>query len=82
MKGKHPAIWCHEVDQGRALYTVGGHTQQSFSEELFLKHLYGAIWWAAGHDDTPPAAASAAAIRPANEKSNPLPATTSSGDSR
>ena len=54
MKGKHPAIWCHEIDQGRALYTVGGHTDQSFSEPLFLRHLHGAIWWAAGHDSAPP----------------------------
>ena len=69
MKGKHPAIWCHEIDQGRALYTVGGHTDQSFSEPLFLRHLHGAIWWAAGHDTTPPANSAA----PANSKPKPKP---------
>ena len=51
MPGKHPAIWCHHVDLGRALYTAGGHTDASFSEPLFLQHLGGAIHWAAGHDD-------------------------------
>ncbi|MEC9476693.1 MAG: ThuA domain-containing protein [Planctomycetota bacterium] len=54
MKGKHPAAWCHSVDLGRSFYTVGGHTNQSFSEPDFIQHLYGAIWWAAGNDSNPP----------------------------
>lgn len=56
MKGNHPASWCHSVDQGRAFYTVGGHTKESFSEPDFLRHLLGAIWWAAGNDGAPPKA--------------------------
>ncbi|NRA76011.1 MAG: ThuA domain-containing protein [Planctomycetes bacterium] len=54
MKGKHPAAWCHQVDLGRAFYTVGGHTNESFSEPDFIQHLYGAIWWAAGNDGSLP----------------------------
>ena len=54
MPGKHPAIWCHQVDLGRAIYTAGGHTDASFSEPLFLQHLTGALYWAAGHDDWKP----------------------------
>ncbi|MEE2888878.1 MAG: ThuA domain-containing protein [Planctomycetota bacterium] len=54
MKGKHPAAWCHSVDLGRAFYTVGGHTNESFSEPAFIQHLYGAIWWAAGNDALAP----------------------------
>jgi len=55
MPGKHPAAWCHTIDKGRSFYTVGGHTDQSFSEPLFLQHLHGAIWWAAGNRGAPPA---------------------------
>jgi len=56
MKGKHPASWCHQIDRGRAFYTVGGHTKESFSEPDFLGHILGAIWWAAGNDGVPPVA--------------------------
>ncbi|MDE0961237.1 MAG: ThuA domain-containing protein [Planctomycetota bacterium] len=71
MKGKHPAIWCHEIDQGRALYTVGGHTDQSFSETLFLQHLHGAIWWAAGHDEAPAAQAQQSPQKNSLQNSSP-----------
>ena len=54
MKGKHPAAWCHMIDKGRSLYTVGGHTNESFAEPLFMKHLHGAIWWASGNNNAPP----------------------------
>jgi type 1 glutamine amidotransferase len=51
MNGDHPIAWCHDVGQGRALYTGGGHTNESFSEELFVDHLRGAIVWAAGLEE-------------------------------
>ncbi len=54
MPGKHPAIWCHDIDLGRAFYTVGGHTDATFEEPLFRQHMAGAIYWAAGHDDWKP----------------------------
>ncbi|NND35278.1 MAG: PKD domain-containing protein, partial [Saprospiraceae bacterium] len=44
----HPIAWYHEFDGGRAFYTGGGHTEESFSEEDFLKHLWGGIEYAVG----------------------------------
>lgn len=46
--GCHPAAWYHEYDGGRAFYTAGGHTKESYSEEAFLKHLLGGIRYAIG----------------------------------
>lgn len=48
MGDEHPFAWCHEFDGGRAWYTAGGHTAESFAEPLFLQHLLGGIMWAAG----------------------------------
>lgn len=48
MDGDHPIAWYHLFDGGRALYTAGGHTKESFSEPDFRQHLAGAIRWAAG----------------------------------
>ncbi len=50
MGDDHPIAWCHELDGGRAWYTGGGHTSESFNEPLFLQHLLGGILWAAGRD--------------------------------
>ena len=44
----HPIAWCHEVFGGRAIYTAGGHTRESYTEPLFVAHLSGAVRWAAG----------------------------------
>ena len=44
----HPMGWYHDFDGGRAFYTAAGHTDESFSEELFLKHLLGGINYAIG----------------------------------
>lgn len=44
----HPIAWYHDVGAGRAWYTGGGHTKESYSEEAFLMHLLGGIQWAAG----------------------------------
>lgn len=46
----HPMSWYHEYDGGRAFYTAAGHTDESFSEELFLKHLLGGIQYAIGEN--------------------------------
>jgi len=43
---KHPFIWCHEYDGGRAFYTGAGHREDNYDEPLFQKHLLGAIKWA------------------------------------
>lgn len=46
--GDHPIAWYHEYDNGRAYYTGLGHTQESYEDEMFLRHLSGAILWASG----------------------------------
>ncbi|WP_207921982.1 ThuA domain-containing protein [Saccharopolyspora terrae] len=43
MGGDHPIAWCHEVDAGRAFYTGGGHTDESYSEPDFVRHVLGGI---------------------------------------
>ncbi|MEO6150059.1 MAG: ThuA domain-containing protein, partial [Mucilaginibacter sp.] len=45
---EHPIAWYHEFDGGRAFYTGGGHTDETYSEPLFLKHLLGGIQYAIG----------------------------------
>tara|TARA_R110002012_G_scaffold66614_1_gene174015 strand:- start:106753 stop:107508 length:756 start_codon:yes stop_codon:yes gene_type:complete len=41
----HPIAWYHEFDGGRAFYTGGGHTEDSYDEPMFRQHLLGAIEW-------------------------------------
>lgn len=35
----HPIAWHHNVGEGTAIYTGGGHTKESYSEPLFVEHL-------------------------------------------
>ena len=44
----HPIAWYHPYDGGRAWYTAGGHTRESYGEPLFLQHLLGGLQYAAG----------------------------------
>ena len=44
----HPVVWCRRVGKGRMWYTAMGHTESSFAEPLFQKHLLGGILLAAG----------------------------------
>ncbi|GAB4050107.1 ThuA domain-containing protein [Catellatospora paridis] len=44
----HPIAWCQNYDGGRAWYTGGGHTQESYAEANFRAHLLGGIRTAAG----------------------------------
>jgi PKD repeat protein/glucose/arabinose dehydrogenase len=44
----HPIAWCTDFDGGRVWYTGMGHTQGSFAETDFRKHLLGGIQTAAG----------------------------------
>ena len=48
MGADHPIAWCHPFQGGRAWYTAGGHTIESYSEPDFRRHLLGGILWAAG----------------------------------
>ena len=46
--GTHPISWYHEYDGGRAFYIGGGHTIESFEEELFLQHVLEGIRYVIG----------------------------------
>ena len=48
MGADHPISWKHEFDGGRAWYTEGGHTAESYAEPLFVRHLLGGIRYALG----------------------------------
>lgn len=47
----HPMAWYHEYDGGRAFYTAMGHTDESFSEPLFLRHLWGGMRYVLGGEE-------------------------------
>jgi len=44
----HPMAWYHEYDGGHAFYTAMGHTDETYSDPVFLKHLWGGINYALG----------------------------------
>ncbi|MHC3390855.1 ThuA domain-containing protein [Streptomyces lavendulocolor] len=48
MSGDHPIAWCKDYQGGRAFYTGGGHTDESYTEPAFRRHLLGGVRWAAG----------------------------------
>lgn len=43
----HPISWYHDHDGGRAFYTGMGHIPATFSDQIFLEHIYGGIFYAA-----------------------------------
>jgi type 1 glutamine amidotransferase len=48
MSDNHPMSWYHTYDGGRAFYTELGHTDESYADPLYLKHLLGGIQYAMG----------------------------------
>lgn len=44
----HPMSWYHDYNGGRAFYTALGHTDASYEDEQYLKHLLGGIQYAIG----------------------------------
>lgn len=48
MGDPHPMSWYHDFEGGRAFYTELGHTNESYSDPLYLKHLLGGIQYAMG----------------------------------
>ncbi len=48
MGKEHPIAWYHEFEGGRAWYTALGHRPESYSDPLFLAHLWGGIAYAGG----------------------------------
>ena len=53
MNNEHPMSWYHEYDGGRAFYTELGHTEESYTEPNYLKHLLGGIQYAIGENKKP-----------------------------
>ena len=50
----HPISWYQEFDGGRSFYTAMGHTDETYSEPLFLNHLWAGIHYATGGDAPKP----------------------------
>lgn len=50
----HPMSWYQEFDGGRSFYTAMGHTDETFSDPLFLNHLLAGIKYAAGGEAPKP----------------------------
>ncbi|MGW3032484.1 ThuA domain-containing protein [Streptomyces sp. NPDC001178] len=48
MNGDRPIAWCQNYQGGRAFYTGGGHTKESYTEPAFRQHLLGGLRWATG----------------------------------
>lgn len=48
MGENHPMAWYHKYDGGRSFYTALGHTDESYQDPLFLKHVLGGIKYAMG----------------------------------
>src|ERR671914_95722 len=43
MGRNHPLAWARAFQGGRAWYTAGGHTDETYSEPLFRRHLIGGV---------------------------------------
>jgi cytochrome c len=50
----HPMSWYHDFDGGRAFYTAMGHTDETFSEPLFLNHIWGGLQYSMGGSNPVP----------------------------
>ena len=50
MGDDHPMAWYHEYDGGRAFYTEFGHTEESYVDSNYLKHILGGIQYAIGEN--------------------------------
>jgi len=48
MNGNHPMAWYHAFEGGRSFYTELGHTDESYSDPLYLGHLLAGIKYAIG----------------------------------
>ncbi|RZM24796.1 MAG: ThuA domain-containing protein [Pedobacter sp.] len=48
MGANHPMSWYHDFDGGRSFYTELGHTEASYSDPLYLKHILGGLQYAIG----------------------------------
>jgi type 1 glutamine amidotransferase len=46
----YPFAWYHEFEGGRSFYTAGGHSDQDYADETFMKHILGGITYAIGNN--------------------------------
>ena len=46
----HPMAWYHDYDGGRSFYTALGHTEESYTDSNYLKHILGGIQYAIGEN--------------------------------
>ncbi|GHB76258.1 ThuA domain-containing protein [Persicitalea jodogahamensis] len=46
MGDDHPMAWYHEFEGGKAFYTNFGHTDEMYSNPVYVKHLLGGMKWA------------------------------------
>ena len=49
--GDHPLVWCMKIGKGRSFQTSLGHSADLYDNEVYRKHLTGAILWATGRVD-------------------------------
>jgi glucose/arabinose dehydrogenase/cytochrome c551/c552/type 1 glutamine amidotransferase len=47
----HPIAWYHAYDGGRAFYSGFGHTDETFADPLYQKHILGGIMYAIGNNE-------------------------------
>jgi cytochrome c len=46
----YPFAWYHEFEGGRSFYTAGGHSDQDYADDIFMKHILGGIIYAIGNN--------------------------------
>ncbi len=46
--GRFPVAWCKKFGQGNVIYTSLGHREDVWENDLYKKHILGAIKWAVG----------------------------------
>ncbi len=51
----HPVAWCRTIERGRVLYTALGHTEASYREPAFERHILGALAWTVRRTSPAPA---------------------------
>lgn len=47
----HPMAWYQNFDGGRSFYTAGGHTDASYTEPLFVRHLWEGLNYVIGGEN-------------------------------
>ncbi|KAA2215765.1 ThuA domain-containing protein [Maribacter flavus] len=50
----HPMSWYQEFDGGRSFYTAMGHTDETYTEDLVLRHLWAGIDYVLGGENPKP----------------------------